>query len=100
MRFIITIMLFATLSVAAVASEEDDACGATLCLAGEMKGDSGGSACNDYIRQYFSIVEKHHGSFNPARTAEKRMDFLRQCPSGDSGTQQQVNDRYGTQRDL
>lgn len=99
MKFMMVI-LFATLLVTAVASEEDDACGATLCLAGEMKGDSGGSACNSYIKQYFDIVEKHHGSFNPARTAEKRMAFLRQCPSGDSGTQKQVNDRYGRRRGL
>jgi hypothetical protein len=98
MKFMI--MLFATLAVAAVASEQEDACGATLCLAGEMTGDSGGSECSGYIQRYFSIVERHHGNFSPSRTAAKRIDFLQQCPSGDSSTQKQVNDRYGTQRGL
>ena len=65
-----------------------------------MKGASGGGACSGYIERYFSIVEKHHGDFSPSRTARKRLDFLEQCPSGESDTRQQVNDRYGTRRGL
>lgn len=96
------ILLLAALLAAplALASAEDDACGATLCLAGEMKGAGGGGACSGYIERYFRIVEKHHGDFSPSRTARKRMDFLEQCPSGESDTRQQVNDRYGRRRGL
>ena len=97
-----SIVLLAALLVAplAGASAADDACGAILCLAGEMTGSSGGSECSGYIRRYFSIVEKHHGDFSPARTIRKRMDFLEQCPSGESDIRQQVNNRYGMRRGL
>ena len=96
------ILLLAALLAAplALASAEDDACGAILCLAGEMTGVSGGHACQGYLRQYFSIVEKHHGDFSPSRTARKRLEFLDQCPSGQADTKEQVNDRYGTRRGL
>ena len=84
----------------AAASDADDACGAILCLAGEMKGASGGGECSRYLERYFSLVEKHHGAFSPARTARKRMDFLERCPSGESDTRQQVNEHYGTRLGL
>lgn len=96
------IILLAALLAAplAMASSSDDACGAILCLAGEMTGASGGSACSGYIKRYFSIIEKHHGDFSPSRTARKRLEFLDQCQSGESDTKEQVNDRYGMQRGL
>jgi len=72
----------------------------SLCLAGEMTGSSGGGACSGYLKRYFSIVETHHGDFSPSRTAAKRMALLEQCPSGESDTRRQVNDRYGTRRGL
>lgn len=78
-----------------LASDRDDACGAILCLAGEMTGSSGGSECSGYIKRYFNIVEKHHGDFSPSRTARKRMDFLEQCRSDNSDTKSRVNSRYG-----
>ena len=91
------VLLAVTLAApGALAADEDDACGAILCLAGEMTGSSGGGECSRYLEQYFSIIERHHGDFSPSRTARKRMDFLEQCPSGNSDTRNQVNDRYGT----
>lgn len=95
-------ILLAALLVAplAWASDQDDACGAILCLAGVMTGTSGGDECSRYIERYFDIIERHHGDFSPSHTARQRMDFLEQCPSGESDTRNQVNDRYGTRRGL
>lgn len=76
-------------------SSNDDACGAALCLAGEMIGHGGGGKCQVYIHKYFVITVTSNGTFNPTKTAKKRMDFLKQCPSGDDSTQKRVNDRYG-----
>lgn len=98
-RAILFLMALATTPLA-LASNSDDPCGALLCLAGEMKGASGGGACEGYLKRYFSIVEKHHGDFSPARTAQKRLDFLEQCPSEEAETRQQVNARYGTRLGL
>ena len=96
------LLLLAALLVAplAVASDADAACGAILCLAGEMKGSGGGDECRPYLTRYFQIEVKHHGDFSPSRTARKRLDFLEQCPSGESDTRQQVNDRYGMRQGL
>ena len=95
------VLLAVTLAApGALAADEDDACGAILCLAGEMTGSSGDGECSRYLERYFNIVEKHHGDFSPARTARKRMGFLEQCSAGKSDTRQQVNDRYGTRRSL
>lgn len=96
------VLLTALLVVAPVAGapDADDAYGAILCLTGEMTGTSGGGECSRYIERYFSIIERHHGDFSPSRTARKRMGFLEQCPSGESDTRNQVNDRYGTRRGL
>ena len=96
----VILLLAALAAPLALASDQDDACGAVLCLAGEMKGASGGGECSRYLERYFNIVERHHGDFSPSRTARKRLDFLEQCPSGNSDTQSQVNDRYGTRRGL
>lgn len=94
------LLLAATLAAPlAAASDEDDACGAILCLAGKMKGASGGNQCRPSLTRYFQIEVKHHGDFSPERTAERRLDFLKQCPDA-SGTAEQVNSRYGTRRGL
>ena len=97
---VITLLVLLLAVPLALASDPDDACGAMLCLAGEMTGSSGGGECSRYLERYFRIVEKPHGDFSPARTARKRLDFLEQCRSGDSDTRQQVNERYGTRLGL
>ncbi|MDD2859585.1 MAG: TrbM/KikA/MpfK family conjugal transfer protein [Acidiphilium sp.] len=79
------------------ANDNDTACGAVLCLAGQAMGQGGGSACTSYMASYFSIVRFHHGDFSPSRTASARMDFLNQCKSADSQTKNSDNSRYGRQ---
>lgn len=91
---------FAISPIAFASDDSNDACGAIICLAGEMTGNSGGSACSPYIKEYFSIIAKKNGNFNPARTAQKRMDWLNQCPMGNDDTGDKVNSRYGKRRGL
>ncbi|QCP55156.1 killer protein [Trinickia violacea] len=79
------------------ADESDpSACGAVLCLAGELLGSSGGENCSEYESQYFSIVRYHHGHMDLGPTSNARMAFLNQCQDGDDQTKHAVNDRYGT----
>lgn len=95
-------LLFAVCLIAAfvaqpvLAADNDDACGAVLCLAGAMMSGSAPTQCTSYIRKYFEIVGTSHGSFNPSKTIRYRMNFLNQCGSSDSQTKSNVNNRYGT----
>jgi len=77
-----------------------DACGAALCLAGVMMTGSNPDKCSGYIETYFGIIATKRGIFNPTKTATARLDFLKQCRSGDSQSQNNVNNRYGKSRGL
>ena len=75
--------------------DNEDACGAVLCLAGLMKGGNGGGGCSRYEASYFSIVRYHHGHFDLGGTSSARGDFLNQCGAVGSDQKSIVNSRYG-----
>jgi hypothetical protein len=77
-----------------------DACGAALCLAGVIMTGSNPSQCSSYIEKYFLVIGKRHGVFDPSKTLSARKNFLKQCKSGDSDSQNTVNDKYGKSRGL
>ena len=52
------------------------ACGAIMCLWGLMQGQNGGEGCKDQSAGFFKIKVKHHGAYDPARTAAKRAKYL------------------------
>ncbi|WP_244832519.1 TrbM/KikA/MpfK family conjugal transfer protein [Caballeronia sp. TF1N1] len=79
-------------------ADSTSACGAVLCLAGEMIGHGGGSACTGYMASYFSIISWRHGHMDLVATAANRMNFLNQCSTQDSAVKVAVNDKYGTQQ--
>jgi hypothetical protein len=93
------LILITALSGPAAANSSADACGAVICLAGEMNGHGGGSACSGYVAQYFSIVDWHHGHMDLGPTSRDRMNFLNQCTMQDPAIKHAVNDKYGTQAD-
>lgn len=102
MRFRIAAMVgilsMASLSGQAVAAQNDNACGAVLCLAGQAMGKGGGSSCSGYLAQYFSIVRFHHGHFDASGTSSARMSFLNECSTADDQSKKSANDRYGAQQ--
>ena len=62
-------------------NDNENACGAVLCLAGLIQGGNGGRECSQYEANYFSIVRYHHGHFDLSGTSNARGDFLNQCRS-------------------
>ncbi|KND60589.1 hypothetical protein BVER_05674c [Candidatus Burkholderia verschuerenii] len=92
------IVLAAAVSGQAEAKDNNDACGAILCLVGEAMGQGGGRACTPYLAKYFAIQVFHHG-FSASRTASARRDFLNQCSSGDPAQKSLIDSRYGSKRD-
>ncbi|CAE6900905.1 MULTISPECIES: TrbM/KikA/MpfK family conjugal transfer protein [Paraburkholderia] len=82
-------------TMAAADDDNNSACGAVLCLAGLMDGGNGGGQCNQYERDYFSIVRYHHGHFDLSGTSSARGDFLNQCKSVGSDQKSSVNSKYG-----
>jgi hypothetical protein len=87
--------MWVTSSVRADADNEN-ACGAVLCLAGLMQGGNGGRECSRYEANYFSIVRYHHGHFDLSGTSNARGDFLNQCRSVASDQKSAVNSKYGS----
>jgi hypothetical protein len=92
------VLICGALAVLKVTSADDDntsACGAVLCLAGLMDGGSGGGQCNQYERDYFSIVRYRHGHFDLSGTSSARGDYLNQCHSVGNDQKSSVNSKYG-----
>ncbi len=90
-----TALVCALATPAARADDNQDACGAVLCLVDLMMGGDGGKTCTQYESGYFSIVRFHHGHFDEGGTANARSDFLNQCQSVDSDVKGPVNSQYG-----
>ncbi|RKE23919.1 TrbM protein [Paraburkholderia sp. BL23I1N1] len=84
------------ISTPAHADDNEDACGAVLCLAGLMAGGSGGQKCSGYEANYFSIVRYHHGHFDLSGTSNARGDYLNQCRSVGGDQKSSVNSKYGS----
>lgn len=80
------------------AQENMDACGAVMCLAGEMMGGSGGSECDRYKAQYFAIQFWKNGRFKADWTADARHGFLSECKSAEPTLVSQVNSVFGKVR--
>ncbi|MEX3968148.1 MULTISPECIES: Killer protein [Paraburkholderia] len=91
----ITALACALVPPPAHADDNQNACGAVLCLAGLMMGGNGGKTCAEYESGYFSIVRFHHGHFDEGGTANARGDFLNQCQSVGSAVKDPVNSQYG-----
>jgi hypothetical protein len=56
--------------------DQEDACGAILCLSSSTKP----SECASYLTRYFAIKIFKHGSFNWSKTVKARRHFLEICP--------------------
>jgi hypothetical protein len=76
--------------------DNQNACGAVLCLGGLMQGGNGGRDCSQYEANYFSIVRYHHGHFDLSGTSSARGDYLNQCRSVGSDQKSAVNAKYGS----
>ncbi|HTR09054.1 MAG TPA: killer protein [Paraburkholderia sp.] len=96
--FVVAAAVCTALAGVTPARADDDnqnACGAVLCLAGLMQGANGGRDCRQYEADYFSIVRYHHGHFDLGGTSRARGDYLNQCRSAGSDQKSSVNARYG-----
>lgn len=72
----------------------DDSCKVVLCMFGKLTGTAGGE-CNSAINDYFSVKVFKHGSFNPGKTASKRLNLLNSCSTADRSDTQSINDKFG-----
>ncbi|MFX1689765.1 killer protein [Paraburkholderia sp. A2RI-6] len=88
-------LAFSLATPRAHADDNQDACGAVLCLAGLIMGGNGGKTCAEYETGYFSIVRFHNGHFDLSGTANARTDFTNQCQSVGSDVKGPVNSKYG-----
>lgn len=72
-------------------------CETLLCMVGKLEGQSGGSACDQPISDYFSIIGYgRHWRFSPSVTAAERLNFLNSCASPGVGNwPTQINAVYG-----
>jgi hypothetical protein len=98
MKLLIAVLICSAAAIPTMATADDDntsACGVVLCLAGLMDGGNGGGQCNQYERDYFSILRYHHGHFDLSGTSSARGDFLNQCKSVGSDQKSSVNSKYG-----
>ncbi len=97
-RMLVSMCVIAGSVVSSPALADDDnenACGAVLCLAGLIAGGSAGGDCAKYEANYFSIVRYHHGHFDLSGTSSARGDFLNQCGSADGDQKSSANSKYG-----
>lgn len=98
MKYFIYVLLSIALTASPVisqAADDMDACESVLCLAGLLQGESGGSACDGAIEDYFSIQVFKRGSFKPSATQKKRGNYLNGCESADAGWKSNINNTYG-----
>lgn len=73
-------------------ADNQTACGAVLCLAG-----NGGTSCTPYLSAYFSIRAYTNGIFNPATTLRERGNWLAECSEVSASVENEVNGKYGGQ---
>jgi hypothetical protein len=92
----VTISCMVATSSARADGDNENACGAVLCLAGLMRGGNGGRECSQYEANYFSIVRYHHGHFDLSGTSNARGEFLNQCHSAGGEQKSAVNSKYGS----
>lgn len=85
---------------AAPAQANDAACGMVLCMAAKAMGESGGSECRKYEKQFFNILKFKKGKFSASRTSNARESKLNQCPGADPSTVSGVIGAFGGVRSL
>lgn len=75
--------------------DPDDPCDVTVCMWGEVTGNSQ-QECRGAIRKFFSMnaFKKHH-RFSPGKTFDMRKQFLGQCDSAAPDAVSQILSRYG-----
>jgi hypothetical protein len=82
--------------LAASEAQASNPCETLICMAGMLEGQSGGSACEGPISDYFSIIEYgKHWRFSPGATVAARLNFLNSCGAGVGDWPSQINAVYG-----
>lgn len=73
-----------------------DPCGTELCLSDFSAAKKDISTCQEDLDEFFSLVGKKHGHFDPGRTLEKRRKYLNKCPSGNAVFKADILSKYGS----
>ena len=82
--------------LAASEAQASNPCETLLCMAGMLEGQSGGSACEGPISDYFSIIRYgKHWRFSPSATFAARLSFLNSYGSGVGDWPMMINAAYG-----
>lgn len=77
-------------------ADPNDPCTIVMCMAGKVMGASGGSDCNDAIKNFFAITSfKKHHRFNPGATASMRKRLLGKCSSAGASTISGIISKFG-----
>ncbi|PHX40069.1 hypothetical protein AO263_32310 [Pseudomonas sp. NZIPFR-PS5] len=74
-----------------------DPCATVLCMAGMLQGKGAVTGCDGPIADFFDIVKKKHGDFEPDATQDARREFTNSCPDTD-GWGDKIADKYGKLR--
>lgn len=94
----IALLLSVSIATPSIAEDNTDACGAVLCLAGEMAGTGdGGASCSPYSKQYFDIQVWKKGKFKPPATSAARQSWLSTCQSAEAGIISAITSAFGTE---
>jgi hypothetical protein len=92
---VLALMLCASIPAVAWASS----CDTLVCMMGQVTGQSGGSGCDQPIKDFFSIKRYHHGHLDLGPTSDARRQFLEQCPDGqqqNASNVDQIIGRFGS----
>ncbi|MFP3558193.1 TrbM/KikA/MpfK family conjugal transfer protein [Paraburkholderia sp. SIMBA_049] len=92
-------LLALLLGLSVTASASASSCDTVICMAGKVQGQSGGSDCNQAIKDFFSIKRYHHGHLDLGPTSDARRQFLDQCPDSqkqNSSSVDEIISRFGT----
>jgi hypothetical protein len=96
-----SILIFlGVLSVGQADAEDQSACGAIMCLYGQMQGKGGGAPCRPYLEKYFGIRRFDDDGFDGRKTSRARDEFLKGCKSSRSEDKNAVNSVFGAVRNF
>ncbi|WP_054177346.1 conjugal transfer protein [Citrobacter sp. CtB7.12] len=78
--------------------DPNDPCDVTVCMWGEVTGNSQ-QECHGAVRKFFSLnaFKKHH-RFSPGKTFDMRKQFLGQCNSASPDAASKILSKYGRVR--
>ncbi|SEF11314.1 TrbM protein [Burkholderia sp. WP9] len=92
-------LLALLLGLAVTVSASASSCNTVICMAGQVQGQSGGSDCDQAIRDFFAIKRYHHGHLDLGPTSDARRQFLNECPDSqqqNSSSVDEIISRFGT----